>query len=182
MRLVERHVFDSDAVILAANIDDAIDHEKGVAMRQQPQDFADIGDLDRLAAHSSASLPLDHRLSRKSRPAPPRRNMRHHAGARTEHGTFTDRHMIGNTDLPAQHGVIPYRYTARYADLRDDHAMPADVDVVSDLNEIVDLGAFPDDRVAGCTAVDRRVGADLDVILDNRSACLRNFLMAVARG
>src|SRR5262249_61960052 len=105
-----------------------------------------------------ASLPLDHRLSRKSRPASPRRNMRHYAGARTEHGTFTDRQMVGNAALPAQHGVISYRYAARYADLRDDQAMPADADVVSDLNEIVDLGAFPDDRVTGRAAVDRRVG------------------------
>src|SRR6516164_5810362 len=72
MRLVERHVFDSDAVILAANIDDAIDHEKRVAMRQQPQDFADIGDLDRLAAHSSAPSALRLRRTRRRSVATPR--------------------------------------------------------------------------------------------------------------
>src|SRR6516162_10214865 len=71
MRLVERHVFDSDAVILAANIDDAIDHEKGVAM-QQPQDFADIGDLDRLAAHSSAPPSLRLPRTRRRTVATPR--------------------------------------------------------------------------------------------------------------
>src|SRR5262249_48330251 len=72
MRLVERHVFDSDAVILAANIDDAIDHDKGIAMRQQPQDFADIGDLDRLAAPSSASSALRLRRTRRRSVATPR--------------------------------------------------------------------------------------------------------------
>src|SRR5215472_12680509 len=72
MRLVERHVFDSDAVILAVNIDDAIDHEKGVAMWQQPQDFADIGDLDRLAAHSSAPSALRLRRTRRRSVATPR--------------------------------------------------------------------------------------------------------------
>src|SRR5215470_14767465 len=72
MRLIERHVFDSDAVILAANIDDAIDHEKGVAMRQQPQNFADIGDLDRLAAHSSVPSVLRLRRTRRRSVATPR--------------------------------------------------------------------------------------------------------------
>ena len=46
----------------------------------------------------------------------------------------------------------------------------ADRAVVSDLHEVVDLGAAADPRVAERAAVDGRVGADLDVVLDPRRA------------
>ena len=67
MRLVESDVFDPDAVILAANVDDAVDHDKGVAMRKEPQDLPDIGALKRLAAHSSVPSSLREALSRRTR-------------------------------------------------------------------------------------------------------------------
>jgi len=50
LRLVERDVFDSDAVFLAADVDDAIDHDEGIAMRQKPQRF-----------HGCRRLPLSRR-------------------------------------------------------------------------------------------------------------------------
>ncbi len=62
----------------------------------------------------------------------------------------------------------------------DNQAMPADRAVVSDLDEIVDLGALADDRIAGRAAVDRGVGADFDVVLNDDAPGLRNFLMASA--
>jgi len=46
-------------------------------------------------------------------------------------------------------------------------AMAADRAVVSDLDKIVDLGAFANDGIASGTAVDRRVGADFDVVLND---------------
>src|ERR1700761_2422954 len=55
--------------------------------------------------------------------------------------------------------------------------MPPDRAVVSDLDKIVDLGALADDSVAGRTAIDRCIGADLDIILDDDAPGLRNFLM-----
>ena len=57
--------------------------------------------------------------------------------------------------------------------------MPSDRDVVSDLDQIVDLGALADHGIAGRAAIDRRVGADLDVVLDDDAARLRDFLMAL---
>ena len=67
------------------------------------------------------------------------------------------------------------RRRAGDADLGDDHAMAADDHVVGDLHQIVDLGALADHRVAAGAAIDRRVGADLDVVLDDDAADLRNF-------
>ena len=56
--------------------------------------------------------------------------------------------------------------------------MAADDDVVGDLNQLVDLGSLADDRVAVGAAVDRRPGADLDVVLDDDAADLRHLEMA----
>ena len=55
--------------------------------------------------------------------------------------------------------------------------MAADDDVVADLHEVVDLGALADDRVARRAAIDRRVGADLDVVLNDDAAHLRHLQM-----
>ncbi len=55
--------------------------------------------------------------------------------------------------------------------------MTADDDVVGDLDEIVDLGPLADDRVAIGAAIDRRSGADLDVVLDDHAADLRRLEM-----
>ncbi len=61
----------------------------------------------------------------------------------------------------------------------DDHAMTADHHVVGDLHEVIDLGALADHRVARGAAVDRRVGADLDIVLDDDPADLRHLQVAV---
>ena len=84
-------------------------------------------------------------------------------------------------DLTAQHGKISHRHAARYADLGDDQAMPSDRAVVSDLDEIVDLGSLADDRIARRAAVDRGIGADFDVVLNDDAPGLRDLLMASRR-
>src|SRR5690606_14297302 len=61
--------------------------------------------------------------------------------------------------------------------LGHDHAMAANDDVVRDLDQIVDLGALPDNRVAGRTPVDAGGRADLDIVLDDHPASLRHFEM-----
>jgi hypothetical protein len=51
----------------------------------------------------------------------------------------------------------------------------ADDDVVADLDEVVDFGAFADDGFAETGAVERGVGADLDVVVDHDAADLGIF-------
>ena len=117
------------------------------------------------------------RLGRGADPARAGGNVGHDAALRAEHRAGADRDMIGDADLAAHHDEISHLRAAGYAGLRGDHAVPPDADVVRDLHEIVDLGALADDRVAGRAAVDRGVGADLHVVLDDDAAGLRDFLM-----
>ena len=72
----------------------------------------------------------------------------------------------------------PIRAEPGDADLRDDDAVPADLDIVADLDLVIDLRPLADHRVAVGAAVDRRVGADLDVVLDDDAADLRDLGMA----
>src|SRR6516162_1821897 len=89
--------------------------------------------------------------------------------------------MVSDADLTGEHGEVADRNAARYADLRDNQAMAADRAVVSDLHEIVDLGAFADHRIAGSAAVDSSVRTDLDVVLDDDAPGLRDFLVTLRR-
>src|SRR5271170_71106 len=109
-------------------------------------------------------FPVDQGLSRIAGPAGAGGNVRHYSGARAEHDASADCNVVGHPHLPADHGKISDRYAARYADLRDDQAVPSDRAVVSDLDEIVDFRAFANDRIAGRAAIDRGVGADLDIV------------------
>src|SRR5262245_9513876 len=63
--------------------------------------------------------------------------------------------------------------------MRNDHAVPADDDVVGDLNEVVDLRTLTNDRVRQRSSVDRRVGPDLDIIADDHAADLRHLHVAL---
>ena len=85
--------------------------------------------------------------------------------------------MAGQARLAAEGGEIADHGRAGNAALRHQNAMAADDDVVGDLHQIVDLGPFADDRVAVGAAVDRRPGADLDVVLNDDAADLRHLEM-----
>src|SRR5262249_6343633 len=64
---------------------------------------------------------------------------------------------------------------------RGDQAVASDRDVVRDLDEIVDLGALADYRVARRPTVDCGVGSDLDVVLNDDAPGLRNLLVPLRR-
>ena len=83
-------------------------------------------------------------------------------------------------DLAADDDEIPELGRAGDADLGDDDAMAPDDDVVPDLHEIINFGALADDRVLKGAAIDGRIGADLDVVLDDDAADLRHLEVAAA--
>ena len=89
--------------------------------------------------------------------------------------------MIRDPDLASHHDEISDDRAAGYAGQSRNQAMPPDADVVRDLHEIVDLGALADDGIARRAAIDRDVGADLDIVLNDHAAGLRDFLMALRR-
>ena len=51
VRLVHRHALDADAMILAADVDHAVDQKKRIPMRQQPEDFCNVRDAKSFVAH-----------------------------------------------------------------------------------------------------------------------------------
>ncbi len=57
----------------------------------------------------------------------------------------------------------PMRVLPAMPTCADDAAMAADADVVANLHQIIDLRAFADHRVVHRAAIDRRIGADLDL-------------------
>src|SRR5215475_7161587 len=57
-------------------------------------------------------------------------------------------------------------------------AMPPNHDVVPDLHQIINFGAFADHRVVEGSAIDAAVGADLHVVVDDHAADLRHLEMA----
>src|SRR5271165_1572155 len=92
-----------------------------------------------------------------------------------DHDVVGDRQMSRYTDQPADHAALADRRAARDARARGDRRVRADGHVVSDLYLVVELDAVLDDGVVDCAAINRRVGADLDVIADVHGADLRHL-------
>src|SRR5262249_46263286 len=104
------------------------------------------------------------------------------AAAGAEFRAAADREMVRDPDLAAQHSVVSDLDAAGNPGLRDDEAMAPDRAVVADLDQIIDLGALSNDGVAAATPVDRGIGADLDVVLDDHPPRLRNLDRAFTIG
>ena len=87
--------------------------------------------------------------------------------------------MIGNSTLPAEHDKIAQRGAAGYSRLRNNHAMPAYMDVVPNLHEIINLRSLADDGIAQRAAIDRDAGANFHLVLHDHAAELRNLDVAM---
>ena len=71
LRFVGGNVLDADRVVVAAHLDDAIDHEERIAMRQQPQDVVNAGSAEALAGHASSPSGLPSLRTRRRSTATP---------------------------------------------------------------------------------------------------------------
>ncbi len=76
----------------------------------------------------------------------------------------------------------PSRVLPDMPDLRHQHAIAADLNVVPDLDQIVDHGAGADDGIRAGTAVERGVGANFHIVADDDAAQLRHFDEAIGIG
>src|SRR6476469_1306511 len=124
--------------------------------------------------------PLLHRLCRRSAPSRAGRHIAvNYADARNL-CTFADRDVSGKANARAQHNKILKSRTARNSGLSNDNAMSADAHIVAYLNQVVDLGALSDDRVADSAAVYGCPSANFNVILNDNPADLRHFEMSAA--
>src|SRR5882672_7277354 len=61
LRLVDRDVLDSDAALVATDIDDAVDHQKRIAVRQRLENGGNIGRLE--CGPGDSHFPHPHSLS-----------------------------------------------------------------------------------------------------------------------
>ena len=81
-----------------------------------------------------------------------------------------------------QHDEILEGDAAAQAALRDDDAMVSDRAIVSDLAEVIDFRTLADDGVAHAAPIDPRSGSDLDIVVNNDPADLRNLYVSVGIG
>src|SRR5262249_34259211 len=96
-------------------------------------------------------------------------------GLRAGDGPVFERAAFGDTDLAANNDVMPKNARAGDAGLRGNDGVRADLDVVPDVDQIVELNAFGDARVVERAAVNRRIRPDFHVIRDFNDSDLRKF-------
>jgi hypothetical protein len=93
-----------------------------------------------------------------------------------------DRQMRSNSSLTAYCNKTPESCGPGDSDLCGDEAVPANRHVVGDLYEVIELRAFADKRVTGRSAIDGRVCAYFDAVLNNDASDLENFYMSAFVG
>ena len=87
--------------------------------------------------------------------------------------------MIAETDLSSDNAIIFDDGRTRNSGLRSDDDPLADLDVVRDLDEIVNLCSAADTRFAQCAAVNAGICADFHVVADGHCSDLREFYITV---
>src|SRR5262249_12930651 len=107
---------------------------------------------------------LAFRFGGRSEHALARRHVADHAGAGTDDGLVLDVDVIGHADLAGQNDVVAGAARTGDADLADKQVVLADLTVVADLHEVIDLGARADARGLEGAAVDGRAGANFHIV------------------
>src|SRR5262245_24559162 len=85
--------------------------------------------------------------------------------------------MIAHTNLASDNAVVLDDCAAGDACLRSDDNSFSDLDVVRYLHKVIDLCSFADSRFAKGTAINTSVRSDLDIVLDNNRADLRELVI-----
>src|SRR5205823_3624485 len=99
------------------------------------------------------------------------------ATLRTDGGVIANLDMPNDTSLTANQDTLTDPHTAGNSGLRCDDGILADHNVVCDLHEIIDLRALLNPRPSEPGAINGRVGADLDIIVDLNHPQLLNLLL-----
>src|SRR5215472_7670975 len=96
-------------------------------------------------------------------------------GLRHYHNAVADGHMIGASNLSAEQAPLADSGRTRNSGVPGEARELADFAVVADMNLVVELDAAMQDRCTHRRAIDRRVCADLHVVLQYNDPDLRNF-------
>ena len=91
---------------------------------------------------------------------------------RAQDRAWTDLDVIRDAHLAADDGAVSDSAAARDTGLRSDHHIAADGDVVSHVDEVIELRAPADARLFERAAIDGGVRANFDIVFDDESALL----------
>ena len=92
-----------------------------------------------------------------------------------DHGIIFQFAALAETGLPTYHDMFAKHARTGQARLRGNHGVRANLAVVADVDQIVQLHAFSDARIIERAAVDRGVCADFDVVANFHNSGLRKF-------
>lgn len=95
----------------------------------------------------------------------------------SEDSIVTDGDMAIHAGLSGHDDVIADLGAAGDTDLRAEEIVLADLDIMSQMAKVIDLGAAADDGVIHRAIVDGGAGADLDVVSDDSAAKLANVMV-----
>ena len=95
----------------------------------------------------------------------------------SEDSVVTDGDMTIHTGLSGHDDVVADFGAAGDADLRAEEIVLADLDIMSQMAKVIDLGAAADDGVIHRTVVDGGAGTDLDVVSDDSAAQLTDVMV-----
>jgi hypothetical protein len=126
---------------------------------------------------SQLAHPLHSRPGRIATPGFSRRNVVHNARAPCHPSTPAYRDVGCNSNPATKDDKIFKRHAPTETRLGDDNTMATNDYVVTDLTQIVDLRRLSNDSVPYAATINRRPGTDLDVVMDDYTSSLGNFLL-----
>src|SRR6185437_5224701 len=129
---------------------------------------------------SDFAPPTAYILRRESRQSRPGREALSHSRARSQNTAPPDGQVAAGGGARAHHDAVFKHSGPGQTRHSRDEAVPPDPAIVPDLHEIIDLGALADHRVAQGPPIDGGIGADLDPVLDDDPAKLRNLAIGDA--
>src|SRR5438874_2624618 len=119
------------------------------------------------------------RLNRDPPPHAGTNNLsRQNARLRANHGAALHTDVIAETHLAANYAIIFNCHSAADAGLRGNHNSLANVAVMTDVDQVVDLRAPADPRAAQSRAIDAGVHAQLNIIFNDHRADLWKLVIA----
>ena len=112
----------------------------------------------------------------------PRLDIAHDAALRANPCAFANVKVPGEAGLAGDNDRVIEFGASGDSGLGDDHAPAPQLDVVPDLHQIINHAAGTDYGVRARAPVDRGVGADFDVVMDDHAADLGDAQVAVRPG
>jgi len=90
--------------------------------------------------------------------------------------------MSRQTSLPSQYHIVLDHSAPGQTRLCHDQTAFTYPHVVGNLYQVVDFGTLPDHSITQATTIDRRIGADLNVGLDDTATDVSNWLVTSGLG